>query len=82
MPPHLSFEKGWRQRNARHLYQPGELVDAVNVVPDEYGALKTRLGHTLLGTTAQTDVHSLHTMYTAAGTRIRYQGAGTVLYRD
>ena len=82
MPPQLSFEKGFVQRRARHLFAPGELVEALNVLPDEEGAVKTRLGHGLLGTTAQADVHSLHTMYRADETRVRYQGAGTVLYRD
>ena len=82
MPAQISFEKGFVQRRARHLFQPGELVEALNVLPDEEGALKTRQGHTLLGTTAQGDCHSLHTMHTSAGTRVRYQGAGSVLYRN
>ena len=82
MVAQISFEKGWVQRRARHLFTPGELVEALNVVPDEEGAVKTRLGHALLGSTAQADVHSLHTMYRADDTRVRYQGAGTVLSRD
>lgn len=78
----IDFSRGWVQRAARHLFPPGSLVEALNIINDEQGAPKTRNGHVLLGTTAQADCHSLHTMYTAAGTRVRYQGAGSVLYRD
>ena len=82
MATQISFDKGWVQRIARHLFPPGSLVDAINVTPDELGALTTRPGHTLLGTTGQPDCHSLWAMYTANGTRVEYQGANGVLYRD
>ena len=82
MPAQIAFDKGWIQRISRHQMPPGGLVDAINVTPNEFGALQTRLGHALISTTAQADVHSLATLYTPEGTRVRYQGAGTKLYRD
>ena len=53
MPAQVSFEKGWLQREARHLFPQGSLVEALNVLNDETGALRTRNGHVLLGSTLQ-----------------------------
>jgi hypothetical protein len=83
MPAQVAFQRGWVQRAARHLYQEGELVDALNVVPDEYGALITRAGYGVhLGPLDQLDVHSLYTAYVTPSTARLYVGAGTTLYRD
>ncbi len=83
MPAQLNFARGWIQRPARHLLPDGALVEALNVVPDDLGALVTRRGHSLVGTAPNgSSVHSLFTMYDESGVRRSYQGAGTVLYRD
>lgn len=78
----FSWEKGWIQRSNRNAYQPGELIDAVNVIPDpEGGGIATRLGDTLHGTVGAS-VHSLYSTYTAAQVPVQYQGAGSVLNRN
>src|ERR1051325_5093689 len=82
MANQLDFSKGWVQRAARHQYQEGELVDALNCLPTGQGAIESRLGSILVGSTSQADVHSLWTAYNAQGGQIRYQGAGTSLYRN
>jgi hypothetical protein len=58
------------------------MLDALNVVPNKVGAIQTREGHTLVGSLDQTDVYALHHAYQANGTLVRYQGAGTKLYRN
>jgi hypothetical protein len=79
--PH--FGKGLWQRQARHLYGDGELVEALNVCPDAYGALTTRPGHVVFASGLdQLDVTAIHTAYNVAGTRRLYAHAGTKLYRD
>jgi hypothetical protein len=81
MAQQVSFEGGWVQK-PRHLLQPGELVDAVNVVPTDPGALQTRLGDVLYNTTDQLDVHSLYTTYRETQALVTYQSAGPTLYRN
>lgn len=78
----VTFHRGWIQKLAAHTYEEGELRDALNVVPDGQGAILTRLGHTLVNSTSQSDVHSLFSTYSDLGVLIRYQGAGTALYRN
>lgn len=83
MSPFISFDKGFWQAPARHLLPEGALLEALNVVPDETGALITRAGHTpILGPLDQLDVHSLFVAYTRTQTILRYQGAGHTLYRN
>jgi len=83
MPAQIAFTKGLVQRAARHLYQDGELVDALNVTIDEAGALSTRPGHAVIdGPLDQLDVHSLYVNYDANAVQRRYAGAGTKLYRN
>ena len=81
MPAQVVFDKGWLQL-PRHLMPEGALVDALNVIPTERGALTARLGHTFLSVVDQADVYFFHTAYNEAQALIRYQGAGTKLYRN
>jgi hypothetical protein len=81
MPALISFDKGWLQL-PRHLLPEGGLVDALNVIPTERGAITSRLGHGLYGTVDQQDVHSLFTSYLPDQTLVTYQGAGSKLYRN
>lgn len=83
MALHRQFARGFVQRAARHLYQDGELVEALDVCGDQVGALTTRPGHTVVaGPLAGLDVTALHTAYTRSGVRRLYAQAGTTLYRD
>ena len=81
-PAQLSFERGWFLRPSRALMPPGSLIDCTNCVPNEFGALVTRPGQTALAAALPSAVHSLYTMYTAGGTRVRYQANGTDLRRN
>src|SRR5919108_563478 len=80
MPALVSFAKGVITRIARHLMPEDSLIDAVNVVPDLLGGIKTRLGHALIAT-LPANVHSLYTMIDAMGNKVRYAGAANILYR-
>lgn len=82
MPAQFSWDKGFYQRANRNLYEPGELLDAVNVIPDpEGGGIATRAGDFLLGTVGAS-VHSLYATTSPAAPVLIYQGAGSVLYRN
>ena len=81
MPASYSWDKGWVQRANRNLYEPNELIDAVNMLPDpEGGGITTRRGDSLFNTLGA-PVHSFYSTYTAAQVAVNYQGAGTALYR-
>jgi hypothetical protein len=71
--PDVSFEKGWVIRKARHLYAPGELINAMNCVPDVTGALVTRPGMSVINTVAAPTLHSWY--QTFSGGSPTYQGA-------
>jgi hypothetical protein len=83
MAAHLHFARGFAQRQSRHLYQDGEMVEALNVLPNALGAVTTRPGHTVFaGPLDQLHVTAIHTAYNTSGVRRVYAQAGTKLYRN
>lgn len=78
-----SFEKGWIQAIERLHMPEGACIDVVNLVPNIMGALRVRGGTLAINDTPLgAAIHSLYALKTHTGATVRYQGAGTVLYRD
>jgi hypothetical protein len=79
-----SFARGWAP-DADPVNGPIDaLLRADNFVLDELGALATRRGSTKLNGSAlaDTDVHSLFTVISSSGTKIRFGGLTNTVYKD